>query len=86
MRIDRLHGAKDGDAQYKAARSSSKAIGRAALGNVPPPVAPAPRSRHLRQVRSPAMGIFLIGVWLGTFLGIVVAALLRAAAEHDLTG
>jgi hypothetical protein len=32
------------------------------------------------------MGIFLIGLWLGTFLGIVVAALLRAAAEHDLTG
>jgi len=31
-------------------------------------------------------GIFLIGLWLGTFLGIVVAALLRAAAEHDLTG
>ena len=81
-----LYGAKNGDAQYKAARSSSKAIGRAALGNVPPPVAPAPRSRHLRRVRSPAMGIFLIGVWLGTFLGIVVAGLLRAAAEHDLTG
>jgi hypothetical protein len=51
-----------------------------------PLVAPSPRSRHLRRVRSPAMGIFLIGVWLGTFLGIVVAALLRAAAEHDLTG
>ena len=27
-----LYGAKNGDAQYKAARSSSKAIGRAALG------------------------------------------------------
>lgn len=33
-----------------------------------------------------AMGIFLIGLWLGTFLGIVVTALLRAAAERDLTG
>ena len=55
-------------------------------GNVPPPVISAPRYRHLRRVRSPAMGIFLIGLWLGTFFGIIVAALLRAAAEHDLTG
>jgi hypothetical protein len=30
-------------------------------------------------------GLFLIRVWLGTF-GIVVAALLRAAPEHDPTG
>ena len=34
------------------------------------------------------MGIFLIGVWLGTFLGIVVAALAsgrRRARSHRLT-
>jgi hypothetical protein len=31
-------------------------------------------------------GLFLIRVWLGTFGIVVVAALLRAAPEHDPTG
>jgi hypothetical protein len=64
-----MYGAKHGEAQYKAARSSSKAIGPAASGTFRHPF---PGAAKWSPVPSTVThdGLFLIRVWLGTF-GIV---------------